>query len=1489
MIKSRRELSVAKNKLLHILFEIYLQKSDIALRLLMNPALTNCATLWSPVIAICKRKFYLLFIFCLHCISLAFSQKKPEPSLLVELKGKYENNRFAKPAVLSSLPKPISSKTFTEECNNSTFYLRIPAGSYKSILMEDMETMPDGSYIISASVVKADNTKSGLLISIDNKGAMLYQRELKVNNQDVSLSKIKVRYDGSMIISGLMTDGSNKVFVADLNNDLTIRWLRVLQMPSAPATIVADILEFLPISFAVQLPGEIVFGLIDDTGNLVWQKKISPVGLQKLVGFTGMNFEKMCLVNNCVRNGKMLTELYEVDGSNGQILGSNERGNGAEDNAALAVGSFGNRLRILALNKNSANFTLQRDITYTSSLAEINHSYSLSANMDFTFSSAALDNAGDIMALSTAQDGKLLLVKQYSDYYTQLSFTTRYNIPVGSNVNALARSFDGGILCGLTNGAQNELILMKTDSIGILPGCGYENAANAVTEKLLASNNTVSVTQSNLSLNTSPANINYTSASFSTQFNCNQKYCATVPAADTCMSTYYKTFRTNSYTSVFDDYFLMRNNRHIAITRRYDRVIGVGNVVTSGVSLFDESEKFIKGVSIYSNDVAVEAWAYAMDDKRIMLVVNTSTINGASYTLMLVSDNLDIIWTKSIIPDVAVIGNFGSATEFIMDEQKNIYIVGATFGNLGENPKIGVYKLDEQGNLVWKKKYETQKGIFGSLAVTYSNSSLYVIVEASGEASASVKIDKQTGQLLNSYSFAPLWSGLLMRSAAKFENDRIVYIGDNKNENLVLGLFDTTGRPLKMKSLNNSSLARGVDFLGGIAYVTYYYFNGSNDVEVILKVDTALNVTLMKEYHDIVGASRTPRNLHVSPEGNIYMAGIMFTPSEGYPYIIKLDNDGNRGSCNNIIVTPNFSDINLQVETSTYTSLPIDLKESLVPVKFVPDVNGLKIGNILCQSIPQCTYLKLSGPDTVCLSTQGYLYTIEKPAACTVTPQWLVDTALFKIVSTSNTDAIIQFKKPGLINVSAKLNAGCAAQADSVLTFVKNSVNELNLGNNKALCPGDTLRLNAGSGFDSYKWQDMSTDSVLYASAPGTYAVEVMNGCGAPVSDTLLVTAAIVPSLSLANDTLVCTGTMLKLNAAQGFATYYWSGPGVSSPEKPEIAIPVKQPQMLWVEGTTSDGCTAEDSINILTKTATPVSLGNDTSFCATGAITLSPGSGYINYQWNNGVINNPITIKTPGSYWVRATDINGCTASDTIVVKSVYNLPVVDLGNDFDLCKGSMVQLDAGSFSRYKWMDETTTRHHVADEPGEYYVTVTDNNNCSNSDTVMVNRLLLPPSNFLQQVDSLCQYESKLVSATGSFKNYNWSNGASSAKIEVSDPGNYILTVTDFNGCVGKDTIMMVQKDCMSGLFIPNAFTPNGDNMNDIFRAKAYGKVVSFRFEIYDRFGTMIFKTTDSKTGWDGNVKGKTMPSGVYVWQCYCTFEGADMIYKKGSVTLIR
>lgn len=92
-----------------------------------------------------------------------------------------------------------------------------------------------------------------------------------------------------------------------------------------------------------------------------------------------------------------------------------------------------------------------------------------------------------------------------------------------------------------------------------------------------------------------------------------------------------------------------------------------------------------------------------------------------------------------------------------------------------------------------------------------------------------------------------------------------------------------------------------------------------------------------------------------------------------------------------------------------------------------------------------------------------------------------------------------------------------------------------------------------------------------------------------------------------------------------------------------------------------------------------------------------------------------------------------------------------------------------------------------------------------------------------------------------------------------------------------------------MSGLFIPNAFTPNGDNMNDIFRAKAYGKVVSFRFEIYDRFGTMIFKTTDSKTGWDGNVKGKTMPSGVYVWQCYCTFEGADMIYKKGSVTLIR
>ena len=92
-----------------------------------------------------------------------------------------------------------------------------------------------------------------------------------------------------------------------------------------------------------------------------------------------------------------------------------------------------------------------------------------------------------------------------------------------------------------------------------------------------------------------------------------------------------------------------------------------------------------------------------------------------------------------------------------------------------------------------------------------------------------------------------------------------------------------------------------------------------------------------------------------------------------------------------------------------------------------------------------------------------------------------------------------------------------------------------------------------------------------------------------------------------------------------------------------------------------------------------------------------------------------------------------------------------------------------------------------------------------------------------------------------------------------------------------------------MSGLYVPNAFTPNGDQLNDVFRAMAYGKVVSFRFEIYDRFGQLIFNTTDPRAGWDGSVNGKTKASGVFAWQCVCQFEGSDPVYKKGTVTLIR
>lgn len=221
--------------------------------------------------------------------------------------------------------------------------------------------------------------------------------------------------------------------------------------------------------------------------------------------------------------------------------------------------------------------------------------------------------------------------------------------------------------------------------------------------------------------------------------------------------------------------------------------------------------------------------------------------------------------------------------------------------------------------------------------------------------------------------------------------------------------------------------------------------------------------------------------------------------------------------------------------------------------------------------------------------------------------------------------------------------------------------------------------------------------------------------------------------------------------------------------------------------------------------------------------------------------------------------------------------------------CRGESISFNPGSFASYKWQDNSALSDFIASQTGVYWVKVTDDNNCTANDTVRILSISPVPSNFLKNADSICQYDVLVISANTNYQSYSWSTGSSGSSITIEKPGHYILTATDLNMCSGKDSILVIQKDCYTGVFIPTAFTPNGDNVNDIFKSKIYGKVLSFSFMVYDRWGHLIFNTSDPFKGWDGNSKKGQAEAGTFVWKCIYHLQGYEPASKKGVVTLIR
>jgi gliding motility-associated-like protein len=239
--------------------------------------------------------------------------------------------------------------------------------------------------------------------------------------------------------------------------------------------------------------------------------------------------------------------------------------------------------------------------------------------------------------------------------------------------------------------------------------------------------------------------------------------------------------------------------------------------------------------------------------------------------------------------------------------------------------------------------------------------------------------------------------------------------------------------------------------------------------------------------------------------------------------------------------------------------------------------------------------------------------------------------------------------------------------------------------------------------------------------------------------------------------------------------------------------------------------------------------------------------------------------------------------------VLSLFALPVVTLDDNPELCIGSTRTLQAGSFTSYLWHDGSTDASYEVNGTGIYHVTVEDNNGCEGSDTVRITQILPLPARFLPGDTSICNYASLLLRPQGSYSEYLWNTNATGVSITVTQPGEYWLRVTDSHDCTGADTILVLPKECLVGLYAPNAFSPNNDGWNDTFRPIVGGIVESYELTIYNRYGQRIYSTKDLHRGWDGTIAGIRQDSNTFAWTCRYKLEGQPERMERGTVTLVR
>lgn len=402
------------------------------------------------------------------------------------------------------------------------------------------------------------------------------------------------------------------------------------------------------------------------------------------------------------------------------------------------------------------------------------------------------------------------------------------------------------------------------------------------------------------------------------------------------------------------------------------------------------------------------------------------------------------------------------------------------------------------------------------------------------------------------------------------------------------------------------------------------------------------------------------------------------------------------------------------------------------------------------------------------------------------------------------------------------------------------------------------------------------------------------------------------PPVELAfRDTLICKPDSLQLNAL-GVGIYKWTP--LTNILNPESAQPTVSPltTTTYYVDLTADGCNNRDSVIVRVVDHVTLQIMNDTTICNGDAALLRVESDGLKYNWSPASQMNDATLQQPTAYTTANTiyhvtaNIGHCIAEANVNVKTVP-YPTAIANADTTICFGATAFLNGiTNGSSYQWYPPTGVSDARAlhtlvspDATTTYTLITYDTRGCPKPGLDSVTIFVQPEihANAGNDTSIVVNQPLQLHGSGGNY--YQWSPATFLSAYNTPDPvanfieasqnNRYKLVVTDQTGCSDSAFINIKVYKTIPSVFVPTGFTPNGDGRNDILRPIIAGIQRIDAFNIYTRWGQVVYSTQTPGAGWDGRFNGVLQASQTYVWIIKAVDYNGLPYFNKGTVTLIR